>query len=403
MILFLITAILITGFIYGFFGFRIITPLPLNGKWKTGLWTMLALCFAALILTMITRHRFANHGTIPALYWVAFTGFGFMTMIFPGIVFKDLCMGSCYLVHKLLFKKGKQNRSAVQSTTGINPSRRNFLTNSANGALVATAFVLTGYGINRATWKPDVVKVDVPVQGLPKPFRGFTILQISDLHISMTLKKEYVQKVVDQAGRQQADMIVFTGDIADGRERDMGKEATPLSDLNAPFGKYFVTGNHDYYSGVFPWLNRIERLGFVPLINEHRIIAKDTAQIVLAGITDYRAGRIVPGHASDPEKALRGAPLSIPRIILAHQPKSIFKTDPLGVDLMISGHTHGGQYFPWNFLVSLDQPYVHGLYRHNATQVYVNRGTGYWGPPLRVGAPPEITLIRLVNGSSSSV
>ncbi|MCG8549807.1 MAG: metallophosphoesterase [Desulfobacterales bacterium] len=398
--MFFITALLVTGLIYGFFGFRIISPLPLNAKWKTGLWAMLFFCFAALIWVMITHHRPPNDEITRPLYWFAFTCFGFMTLIFPGILCKDVCVWGYSLVCKLLSQKGKQSRPTGTPKVDINPSRRNFLTNSANAALVGTAVVLTGYGINRVTREPDVVKVDVPLQGLPEAFRGFSILQISDLHISTTLKKEYVRKVVDLASRQQADMVVFTGDLADGHEKDMGKEAIPLSDLHAPFGKYFVTGNHDYYSGVFPWLNTIERLGFTPLINEHRIIEKEKAQIVLAGITDYRAGRIIPGHASDPAKALEGAPLSMPRIMLAHQPKSIFKTDSLGVDLMICGHTHGGQYVPWNFLVSLDQPYVYGLHRHNATQVYVNRGTGYWGPPMRVCAPPEITVLRLINESA---
>ena len=400
MILFLITAVLVIGMIYGFFGFRIIRPLPLGAGWKTGLWTMVVFCFAALILAVITRYRLPDHWVTSPLSWVAYTCFGFITLIFPGIIVKDVCMGAYYLIHNLLSKRGKQDGDNRESKAGgTDPSRRIFLTNAGNAALTGTAMVLTGYGVNRATRAPDVVKVDVPIKGLPDPFRGFTILQISDLHISMTLKEKYVRKVVNRAVREQADMIVFTGDMADGREKDMGKDASPLSALNAPCGKYFVTGNHDYYSGVLSWLNRIARLGFTPLINEHRIIEKESARIVLAGITDYRAGSIMTSHASDPEKALRGAPLSMPRIMLAHQPKSIFKTDPLGVDLMICGHTHGGQYIPWNCLVPLDQPYVHGLHRHNATQVYVSRGTGYWGPPLRIGAPPEITVLRLINGS----
>ena len=401
MSLFFITAVLITGFIYAFFGFRIIRPLSIDMKWKTGLWAMLLFCFAAFITVMFTRHRVADHGITPALYWIAFTGFGFTTLIFPVLVVKDLCMGIYHLARKLFYIVGRQNKAGDNAKPGIDPSRRIFLTNSGNAALVGTAVVLTGYGIHRVTRKPDVVKVDVPIKNLPDPFRGFTILQISDLHISMTLRKEYVQRVVDQAAQQPVEMIVFTGDMADGREKDMGEAADPLSVLTAPFGKYFVTGNHDYYSGVHPWLNRVERLGFVPLINEHRIIEKENARIVLAGITDYRAGRIVPDHRSDPAKALEGAPLSVPRIMLAHQPKSIFKIDDIGVDLMICGHTHGGQYFPWNFLVGLDQPYVHGLHRHNGGRIYVNRGTGYWGPPLRVCAPPEITVLRLVNESTA--
>jgi len=400
MIVFFITASLVTGFIYAFFGFRIISPLSIDVKWKIGLWTILLLCFASLVTVMITRHRVDDHGITPALYWIAFTGFGFTTLIFPVIVIKDLCLGIYHLGQKLLSITVRQHKPIDSAQPDLDPSRRNFLTNAGNAALVGTAVVLTGYGIHRVARKPDVVKIDIPIKNLPDPFRGFSILQISDLHISMTLKKTYVQSVVDQTVRQRFDMIVFTGDMADGPEKNMGKEASPLSSLTAPFGKYFVTGNHDYYSGVHPWLNRVERLGFVPLINEHRIIEKQNTHIVLAGITDYRAGRIIPGHTSDPGKALKGAPLSAPRIMLAHQPKSIFKTDGLGVDLMICGHTHGGQYFPWNFLVGLDQPYVHGLYRHNAGRIYVNRGTGYWGPPLRVCAPPEITLLRLVNEST---
>ncbi|WP_169742947.1 metallophosphoesterase [Desulfobacter vibrioformis] len=398
--MFLITAVLVIGLIYGFFGFRIINTLPLGTGWKTGLWTMLVSCFAVLVLAVMTRYRLPDHWITPSLFWVAYICLGFMTLIFPGILLKDACMGAYYLIHNLFSKNGKQNRDNRESKAGgMDPSRRIFLTNAGNAALTGAAMVLTGYGVNRATREPDVIRVDVPIKGLPDPFRGFTILQISDLHISMTLKEKYVRKVVNRASREQADMIVFTGDMADGHEKDMGKDASPLSDLDAPFGKYFVTGNHDYYSGALSWLNKIERLGFIPLINEHRIVEKENAQIVLAGITDYRAGRIMPGHASDPGKALKGAPLSMPRIMLAHQPKSIFKTDSLGLDLMICGHTHGGQYIPWNCLVRLDQPYVHGLHRHNATQVYVSRGTGYWGPPLRIGAPPEITVLRLVNGS----
>lgn len=401
MISFLITAVLVTGCIYGFFGFRIIMPLPLGAKWKAGMWVMLALCFAALILVMIARHSLPGHLVTPPLFWVAYTCFGFITLIVPGILLKDTCIGIYALGRKLVSLVRIPNKDTGELQAELNASRRNFLTNAGNAALLGTTLILTGYGISRATREPDVVTKDVPIKDLPDPFNGFTILQISDLHISMTLKDKYVQKVVDRAGREQADMIVFTGDLADGREKDMGKDAMSLSDLHAPFGKYFVTGNHDYYSGVFPWLNRIERLGFTLLINEHRIIEKESARIVLAGITDHRAGRIVPHHASDPEKALDGAPLSVPRIMLAHQPKSIFKAAPLGVDLMICGHTHGGQYVPWNFMVPLDQPYVHGLHRHIATQIYVSRGTGYWGPPLRVGAPPEITVLRLVKRPSA--
>jgi predicted MPP superfamily phosphohydrolase len=221
-------------------------------------------------------------------------------------------------------------------------------------------------------------------------------LQITDLHVSMTIRRDYVKGVVDRANDQNPDMIVMTGDLADGRVDDLRSETAPLANLRAPFGKFFVTGNHEYYSGVYSWLAEVKELEFIPLLNEHCIIRRNGAQIVLAGITDYRASRITPKHASSPAVALAGAPENGVKIMLAHQPKSVFQAEPAGADLLITGHTHGGQYFPWNYFVSLDQPWVEGLHKHGRTQVYVSRGAGYWGPPLRVGAPSEITVLRLV-------
>ena len=395
MIVFLITAVLTLLLIYGFSGYRIIRPLPVSARWKTGLWVMLGLSLAALIFTVIARHRFPGDWVSPLLPWTAYICFGFMTLIFPGILLKDIGVAVYRLAHMVLSRCRLPGKTAVQTPCGIDPSRRSFLTNAGNAALVGATVSLTGYGIGRAINGPDVARVNIPISDLPRPFHGFKIVQISDLHISMTLKEKYVRTVVDRILREKADMIVFTGDLADGNTRDLGREALPLADLDAQFGKFFVTGNHDYYSGVHQWLAWIEHLGFTPLINQHCIIEKSEARMVLAGITDYRAGRIIPGHASDPGKALKDAPTSVPRIMLAHQPKSIFQTEPHNVDLMICGHTHGGQYIPWNFMVPVDQPYVHGLHRHNSTLVYVNRGTGYWGPPMRIGAPPEITILRL--------
>lgn len=266
-------------------------------------------------------------------------------------------------------------------------------------AILGTTGVLTGYGVARARQVPAVVTVDVPINNLAPRFNGFKILQITDLHISMTIRADYVRGVVDTANAQDADIIVFTGDLADGHVNDLHTQAAPLADLAAGHGKYFVTGNHEYYAGVNGWLKEISSLGFTPLINEHRIIQRKGERFVLAGITDFRAAQIRPDHASDPKAALAGSPDSVPRIMLAHQPKSIFQAAPCGVDLLICGHTHGGQYIPFNLMVPLDQPYVHGLHQHGTTRVYVSRGTGYWGPPVRIGAPSEITVLRLVSAA----
>jgi len=169
----------------------------------------------------------------------------------------------------------------------------------------------------------------------------------------------------------------------------------PLKDMIAPFGTYFVTGNHEYYSGVDLWLDETDRLGMKNLINSNELISRSDDQIAIAGITDLTAHQIKPSHKSDPGLALRSVPDNITKIVLAHQPNSIHSVHEIGADLQLSGHTHGGQFWPFTYLTKLANPYIAGFYDHYGTQIYVNRGTGYWGPPLRIGVPAEITLIRL--------
>jgi len=156
-----------------------------------------------------------------------------------------------------------------------------------------------------------------------------------------------------------------------------------------------VTGNHEYYSGADAWVKEAGRLGFDVLMNEHRIVRRGEASIVLAGITDYSGEQFSPVHRSDPVAAFAGSPEKTARVLLAHQPRSVEAAGRVGFDLQLSGHTHGGQFFPWNLLATLNQPYIKGLHRHGRGWIYVNRGTAYWGPPLRLGVPPEITLLIL--------
>jgi predicted MPP superfamily phosphohydrolase len=392
---FLIVAITALTIIYGYFGIRTIRPAAFGLKWKIILWAVLSVFYAAIPLAMTFRFRAPDSPVTILLSWFAFVSFGFFTFTFSALLFRDAALIVCRsaravaaLVRRFTLPAGEEDLES--------PSRRLFLVNSTNLALLGVTGSMTGYGLAEARRVPAVVEVDITLENLPSEFDGFRILQITDIHASMTIRRDYVQRVVDRANEQKHDMVVITGDLADGRVIDLGSETAPLADLRAEFGKFFVTGNHEYYSGVGSWLGEAERLGFIPLINEHRIIRRRGAGIVLAGITDYRASRIVPRHASDPEAALAGAPEDRVKIMLAHQPKSVFQAEPAGADLLITGHTHGGQYFPWNYMVALDQPYVHGLHRHGKTQVYVSRGAGYWGPPIRVGAPSEITVLRLV-------
>lgn len=262
-------------------------------------------------------------------------------------------------------------------------------------AVVGGALVVLAIGLWRAR-RPAVVRVvDVPITGLPSDLEGFRIVQLSDLHVGPTLKRDFVQRVVNTANGLDPDLIALTGDVADGFPPALRDDVAPLAGLRAPHGKYFVTGNHEYYWDAAAWLHELERLGFNLLVNAHRVIQHGTARLVLAGVTDLSASSGVSGHRSDPAAAVAGAPESDVRVLLAHQPKSAFAARAAGYDLQLSGHTHGGQYFPFNVLVRLFQPFVAGLHRLEAMWLYVSRGTGYWGPPLRLGAPAEITLIQL--------
>jgi predicted MPP superfamily phosphohydrolase len=210
-----------------------------------------------------------------------------------------------------------------------------------------------------------------------------------------------VEEIVAVVNTLNADIVALTGDLVDGTVDQLADDVAPLGKIKSARGNYFVTGNHEYYSGVIEWVAEIKRLGFTVLINEHRIIASGRGKMLLAGVTDYRESRMQPDHRSDPQKALNTVLKTDIKILLAHQPKSIFAASRAGYDLQISGHTHGGQFFPWNLVVGFTQPYVSGLYKHAGTQIYVSRGTGYWGPPVRVGSPSEITLIKLVSGDES--
>ncbi|PYP44045.1 MAG: serine/threonine protein phosphatase [Gemmatimonadetes bacterium] len=262
-------------------------------------------------------------------------------------------------------------------------------------AVVGGAVAVLVMGLWLARRPATVRVVDVPITGLPSDLEGFRIAQLSDLHVGPTLKRDFVERVVDTTNGLEPDVIALTGDVADGFPPALRNDVAPLAGLVAPHGKFFVTGNHEYYWDAAGWVRELQGLGFSALVNGHQVIQRGTGRIVLAGVTDLSSGGL-PGHTSDPAAAVAGAPASDVRVLLAHQPKSAFAARAAGYDLQLSGHTHGGQYFPFNLLVRLFQPFVAGLHRLEAMWLYVSRGTGYWGPPLRLGAPAEITLIQLV-------
>ncbi|NQE49525.1 metallophosphoesterase [Herbaspirillum rubrisubalbicans] len=259
-------------------------------------------------------------------------------------------------------------------------------------ALTAAATVI-GYLNARRT--AAVVEVSVPIAGLPSALEGFTIVQISDIHVGPTIKAPYLQAIVDKVNALQPDVVAITGDLVDGSVRQLAPHTAPLAQLRARHGSYFVTGNHEYYSNAHEWIAEVRRLGVTVLMNEHVVLDHEGAGLVLAGVTDYTAHHFDEAHRSDPKAAIAAAPAGHPRILLAHQPRTATAAVEAGFDLQLSGHTHGGQFFPWNFFVPLQQPYVAGLKRLQGLWIYVSRGTGYWGPPKRLLAPSEITRLRL--------
>ena len=268
------------------------------------------------------------------------------------------------------------------------------VTAAAVGMLAVFA---TAVGFASARRRARIVNVDVPIQNLPQALHGFSIAQISDVHVGSAIRKEYVEAIVAAVNGLHPDLIAVTGDVVDGSVGELGSHTAPLAKLNARHGAFFVTGNHEYYSGAGPWIAEFRRLGLRVLLNEHAVLTHDGAPLVVAGVTDYSSHHFNPAERSDPAAALIGAPQEAgARILLAHQPRSAAAAATAGYDLQLSGHTHGGQFWPWNLFVRFQQPFTAGLHRLNKLWVYVSRGTGYWGPPNRFGAPSEITRLRLV-------
>jgi predicted MPP superfamily phosphohydrolase len=291
-----------------------------------------------------------------------------------------------------------RDTSFVVSAFALSPQgHESWIRISAIGVMALTpAITLVGFFMARRV--APVVDVEVPLSDLPAQLEGFTIAQISDIHVGPTIKRNFVEAIVDRVNRLGADMVAITGDVVDGSVPDLAHDTEPLARLESRHGTYVVTGNHEYYSGVHAWVRELRRLGTRVLLNEHVVLDHDGAKLAVAGVTDYSAHRFDPSHRSDPYAAVAGAPTGALKVLLAHQPRSASLAAEAGYHLQLSGHTHGGQFWPWNLFVRLQQPFTAGLNRLGRMWVYINRGAGYWGPPMRFGVPSEITLIRLVRG-----
>jgi uncharacterized protein len=276
--------------------------------------------------------------------------------------------------------------------------RATISTRTMSFATLGAAGVLAFIGLVQAR-RPRVITLPLAISDLPAELEGYRLVQWSDVHIGPTIQRCFVESLVQRTNQLDADAIVITGDLIDGYVDDLRAAIEPLRDLRARDGVFVVTGNHEYYWRASEWVLEFARLGLTFLENEHRVIGRGDARLVIAGVTDP-AGRST--HKSDLRAALAGVPRDAVRVLLAHRPQVAEEARRLGVHLQLSGHTHGGQFFPFNLLIRLFQPVVAGLHRIGETLLYVSRGTGYWGPPSRLGVGGEITVIELRKGSLAS-
>jgi len=386
--LFFIFAIIILSIIHSIVGLRIIPFLNLNHTLKIISWCCIAVFAALPIIPIVLRSKGLEDEIVDLFSWAGYISLGFFVLTFLTVITKDII----YLIIGLL---SKVTPIIGHSITPANPERREFIQKMLSIGIVTGTSASTLTGLYNARKGATIMETTVPIKGLGKNLNGLTIAQVSDLHVGPTIKKGYVEQVVDQVNNLNPDIIAITGDLVDGSVKYLAKHVEPLKDLHANIGKYFVTGNHEYYSGVDRWLDKTDQLGMTNLIDSHEIINKGKDAITLGGVTDYRSSTIKPEHKSDAGKAFHGAPKDIPKILLAHQPWSIYGAHDAETDLQLSGHTHGGQFWPFIYAVRMANPYTAGLHNHNGTWIYVNRGTGYWGPPMRLGVESEITLITL--------
>ncbi|MBK1688000.1 metallophosphoesterase [Rubrivivax gelatinosus] len=330
-----------------------------------------ALVSAALIPMAFAGRRGHDRAVADRWSWAGFVAMGHFSIVFVLTLLREFSLLTAWLL-------------------GWAPHARDSAL-----AVLLLAPALTAVALAGARATPRLRTVHVALPGLPPALEGFTIVQISDLHVGPTIKRRWVQAVVERANAAGADLVALTGDLVDGRVEDLHEDLAPLAGLRARHGVFAVTGNHEYYSGALPWIAEWRRRGIVTLVDEHRVVEHGGARLVVAGVADFNAAGFEPAHRSDPKRALDGAPPGAPRLLLAHQPRSAAAAAEAGFDLQLSGHTHGGQIWPWGLLVPLQQPITAGLQRIGRLQVYVSRGTGYWGPPLRLGAPSEITRLVL--------
>jgi predicted MPP superfamily phosphohydrolase len=392
-VVFVVLSVAILGGMHAYLWARLVRDPGLAEPWRR-IATVALVVLAFAVPVAMAAMRLAPRPIDRILPAIAFT--------WLGVAFMLLCAVAALDLVRLLATAGTWLADWARSAPPdppADPDRRLFVARALAGTAVAATAGAGAFAFRRATGPALVNEVPVKLARLPPALTGLSIAQISDLHVGPTIREREVRRIVDQTNAIRPDVVALTGDFVDGSVRELGAAMAHLGRLQARYGVYFVTGNHEYYSGADAWIAELRRLGVRVLRNERVQIGDAGASIDLAGVDDWTAGRFGNGHGPRLPDALAARDPDRSLVLLAHQPRGVGEAVRAGVELQLSGHTHGGQIFPFSLIVGAVYPYLAGLYRHDepatSGQVFVSRGAGYWGPPLRLGSPPEIAKIVL--------
>jgi predicted MPP superfamily phosphohydrolase len=384
----LVTMVLLHGYLW----WRLVRGTTPPGRTRR-LLTLLTVVLAVLpTLAVALRSRLPMAVATP-LDWVGYTWLGLAFYLFLAVLATEPI--------RVALRLWRRSHEAGSEDTAI--PRRLFLARSFAVAAGAVAVGVAGTGVVLANSAPVVRRVPIRIPRLDPALAGLRIVTFSDGHLSATYGGRRFERVVETVNAQRPDVVAIVGDLVDGEVDELREDAAPLADLVSSQGVFFVTGNHEYFVDTAAWLRHLPTLGIDVLRNERVPIRRGGASFDLAGIDDRTAAASgVPGHGADLDAALDGRDDAVPVVLLAHQPVQVAQARAAGVDLQLSGHTHGGQLWPFDYAVRLDQPVVEGWSQQGPTQLYVTSGAGYWGPPMRVGARPEVTVIELQPGEPTA-
>jgi predicted MPP superfamily phosphohydrolase len=397
--------------LHGYLWFRLVRSTTRPGRLRRRL-TLLTLLLALLPALAVTLRRTLPLDAAAPLDWVAYSWLGVAFYAFIALLVLEpvRLIGNVVLrrrartpepVEAALVPAGVAAPAADPAADPVDPGpdplpRRLFLARSLAVTAGAVALGTAGTGAYLANSPPVVRRVPVTLANLDPALDGLRIVTFSDGHLSATYGGRRFERLVELVNEQRPDVVAIVGDLVDGDVSELREEAAPLADLVSEQGVFFVTGNHEYFVDTNAWLRHLPTLGVDVLRNERVAISRGGASFDLAGIDDRTAASSgLPGHGANLDAALDGRDDGVPVVLLAHQPVQVQQAAAAGVDLQLSGHTHGGQLWPFDYVIRLDQPSVEGLSRHGDTQLYVTSGAGYWGPPMRVGARPEVTVVEL--------